>query len=414
LPVLNVLRTLSRTLPIALDAIWAYRLRSVFTACAVALGIAALTVIVTAVDGAQRMALEIVDMFGPEAAFVLGGDIRSRAVGKRTYTLTLEDAKHIRESLPGVYMVVPLRARRNVPIRAGAKNMVVPVVAGTTADYARVWNWPLSEGRDISPKDVELSAKVGLIGDSVAKELFGNESPIGRTVFVKDFTVQIIGRLAYRGVTGGGGAVDERIIIPLSTLTKRFNMNRKYFRALRVKFHNPEYMDTHTQNLRSLLRRLHGLEQGQDDDFTILTADEILNFISMLKGSLVLFLGITAGVGMLVGGFVLANLFHISVSERTTEIGIRKAMGAKSWAITAQFLTEAALLTLIGAGLGMVLGLGLGQTLSRLGILEIQFSWKVFLLSLASALALAFVFGIKPARRAAAMDPVEALRTGGS
>ncbi|MDY7002321.1 MAG: ABC transporter permease, partial [Thermodesulfobacteriota bacterium] len=298
MPVLNVLRILSRTLPIALGAIWAYRLRSAFTACAVGLGIAALTVIVTAVDGAQRKAHEIVDMFGPEAAFVLGGDIRSRAVGKRTYTLTWEDARHIRESLPGAYLVVPLRAKRNVPIRAGAKNMVVPVVVGTTADYTRVWNWPLSEGRDISAKDVELSAKVGLIGDSVARELFGDRSPIGRTVFVKDFTVQIIGRLMYRGFSGGGGAVDERIIIPLTTLTKRFNMDRKYFRALRVKFHHPEYMDTHTENLRSLLRRLHGLKQGQDDDFTILTADEILKFISMLKGGLVLFLGITAAVGM--------------------------------------------------------------------------------------------------------------------
>ena len=407
------MRTLFRTLPIALGAIWAYRLRSVFTACAVGLGIAALTVIVTAVDGAQRKALEIVDMFGPEAAFVLGGDIRSRAVGKRTYTLTWEDAKHIRESLPGAYQVVPMRARHNVPIRAGAKNMVIPVVVGTTEDYTRVWNWPLSEGRDISAKDVELSARVGLIGDSAAKELFGDQSPIGRTVFVKDFTVQIIGRLAYRGVSGGGGDVDQRIIIPLSTLTKRFNMDRKYFRALRVKFHNPEYMDAHTKNLRSMLRNLHGLKEGQDDDFTILTADEILKFISMLKGGLVLFLGITAAVGMLVGGFVLANLFHIGVSERTREIGIRKALGAKGWAITAQFLTEAALLTLIGAGLGMGLGLGLGQTLSRLGILEIQFSWKVFFLSLASALALAFIFGIKPARRAAALDPVEALKTGG-
>jgi len=207
-----------------------------------------------------------------------------------------------------------------------------------------------------------------------------------------------------------GPPVDDRIILPLSTLTQRFNLDRKYVRALRVKFSDPEQLDFHVENLRSLLRRLHDLPEGEKDDFTILTADQILKFLSMFKGGLLVFLGVTAAVAMVVGGFVLANLFYLSVSERRVEIGLRKALGAKSRAILLQFLAEAVGLTLLGALLGMVLGMGMGKLLERLEILQILFSWKVFLYSVAAAVAIGVLFGLKPARQAAALPPVEALK----
>jgi putative ABC transport system permease protein len=408
----KALRTYARLIGFAATTLTAYKLRSLFVALAVALGVASLTVIVTSVDGAQRKAREIVEMFGPDAAFILGGDIRSRAVGKRRLTLSWEDARVLRRSLPGAYLVVPMRGKSNVTVKAGGENMVAPVVVGATASYAEVWNWPLAEGRDISREDVERGAKVGLIGTDAARELFGEASPVGRVVFLNDIPVEIIGRLSYRGFGGGGRSLDERIIMPLTTMTKRFNMNRKYFRALRVKFRDPENMSAHVENMRSLLRRLHDLEPGEEDDFTILTADEILKFIGMLKGSLVLFLGVTAAVAMLVGGFVLANLLHLSVSERTPEIGVRRALGAKRIHVTLQFLAEACLLTLIGAAVGLGIGWGLGRILSALEILQIQYSLKVFVISALSALAIAVVFGLRPARRAASLDPVQALRGG--
>ncbi len=409
-PTCRACRQLYRALGFAAEAVWAYKLRSAFVVSAIALGIAALTIIVTAIDGAERRTMEIMEMFGPDAAFILGGDIRSRAVGKRTLTLSWTDVRRLRESLPGAYLVVPMRGKGNITAKSGNKNMQVPVVVGATEGYSEVWNWPLAAGRDFSKEDVTRGAKVGLIGEAVSQELFGDESPIGKVVFLDDLPVQIIGRLSYRGFTGGRGNIDERMVLPLTTLTQRFNMDRKYFRAIRVKFHDPEHMSAHVENLRSFLRHLHGLRADEPDDFTILTADEILKFISILKGGLVAFLGVTAAVAMLVGGFVLANLFYISVSERITEIGLRKALGASSWVLTAQFLMEALLLTCAGALIGMALGMGLGQTLSRLGILEIQFSAKVFVLALLSASAIGVVFGIRPARRAALMDPVAALR----
>ena len=405
-------RLFMRLLRMALEALWAYKLRSAFVVCGVALGIASLTIIVAAVDGAERKALEIVKFFGPDAAFVLGGDIESRAVGQRTLTLSYADARAIRESLPGAYLVVPMRAKGGVTVRFADKQENLPIAVGATAGYAEVWNWPLAEGRDLSQEDVERGAKVALIGDTPARELFGNSSPVGRTILLDRLPLQVVGRLSYRGLSGGGGSVDDRIILPITTLTQRFNLDRQYFRALRVKFHDSENMAFHVANLRSLLRHLHGLKSSEKDDFSILTADEILQFLSMFKGGLLVFLGVTALVAVVVGGFVLANLFYLSVSERRTEIGLKKALGASRRAILLQVLIEAVLLTLLGALLGMVLGMAMGQLLERLEILEIVFSWKVFFLSLAAAVAIGVLFGLKPARQAAALDPIEALKGG--
>jgi putative ABC transport system permease protein len=207
-----------------------------------------------------------------------------------------------------------------------------------------------------------------------------------------------------------GGSIDDRLVLPITTLTQRFNMDRKYVRALRVKFRDPENMAFHVENLRSLLRHQHRLEEGTDDDFTVLTADEVLKFIAMFKGGLVAFLGVTAVVAIVVGGFVLANLFYLAVSERRSEIGLKKALGAPDRAILLQFLAEAVALTLLGALLGMALGMGIGQFLDRLGILQILFSWKIFFLSLLASGAIGILFGLKPARQAASLPPVEALK----
>ncbi len=396
----------------ALVSLWAFRLRSCFVIAATGLGIASLTIIVAAVDGAQRKAVEITDSFGPDAAFILGGDIFNRAVGQRTNTLTWEDVRRLRQSLPGAYLVVPMRAMSNVVLRHGNKNFTAETMVGSTEDYATAWNWPLAEGRDISKDDVELAAKVALIGAEPARALFGTESPLGRTILVNDTPFTVVGTLSERGFsTGQGRSIDNRLIAPISTMQQRFNLDRKYFRALRVKFHDAGNMAANVENLRSFLRKLHGLSSTDKDDFTILTADEILKFLSMLKGSLVAFLGVTAAVAILVGGFVLANLFYLSVSERAQEIGIRRAFGAPAWAISAQFLCEAVALTLIGAALGQLLGLGLGQLLARLDILEIQLSPKIFVLSVGSAVAIGLIFGLRPARQAARLDPIQALRS---
>jgi putative ABC transport system permease protein len=317
----------------------------------------------------------------------------------------------LRQSLPGAYLVVPMRSQHNLPVRFEQKKIQVSAVVGATEGYAQAWNWPLAEGRDFTAEDVERGAKVCLIGDAPARQLFGERSPLGQTIYIDKLPAQVIGLLAYRGTpTGGGTPVDERIILPITTLTQRFNLDRKHLRALRVKLTSTDNMDFQVENLRSLLRHQHRLREDQPDDFSILTANEILRFLSMFKGGLLVFLGITAAVAILVGGFVLANLFYLSVDERKAEIGLKKALGARSSAILAQVLAEAVALTLVGALLGMALGMGMAKLLEQLDILEIMFSWKVFTWSTIAAVSIGILFGLRPARRAAAMVPIEVLK----
>lgn len=404
-------RLATRIASMGLGAVWAFKLRSLFVVLGVAFGIASLTLIVTAVDGANRKANEIVEFFGPDAALIFGGNFMKRAVGMRTLTLSKDDAQKVQDSLPGAYQVIPMRAKRGQTVKFGNKNYQDVFIIGATKDYAKAWNWPLAEGRDITEEDERTGAKIALLGDKPASELFGDESPVGKVVYISNIPFQVVGRLSYRGITTGGGSdIDNRIIIPLSTLMQRYNLDRKYFRALRVKFHEPDYMDAHVENLRSLLRHQHKLEPGEDDDFTILTADEVLKFLAMFKGGLTIFLGVTATIAMLVGGFVLANLFSISVSERAEEIGLKKALGAHKSAIMVQFLVEACALTMLGGVLGLFLGLAMGQFLSRLDILVIQFSWKAFGMALAGSQVIGLIFGLRPAKQAADLDPIQALR----
>ncbi len=404
------LRLLWRIRGVSLGALWAYKLRSIFVIAAVSLGIASLTVIIAAQDGANRRADEITESFGPDALLILGGDITNRAVGQRFYTLTWTDADRIRQSLPGAYLVVPMQALREHTLRSGNRNWAVGSTIGSTDNYGASWNWPLTEGRDITPQEVERGARVILLGDAPTRELFGSDSPVGRTVYLQKIPFTVVGRLSARGVAGGGGNMDDRVVIPITTMQQRFGTYRKYFRALRIKFHDAEHMDENMGNLESLLRHLHNIREGEANDFTILSAAEVQKFLSMIKGGLTIFLGITAAAAILVGGFVLANLFYLSVSERTREIGLRRAMGAKGSAILIQFLIESVALTLIGAIVGMFLGLAMGQLLTRLGLIDIRLSWRIFGYALASATAVGLIFGLRPARHAAGLDPIRALR----
>lgn len=405
-------RLLWRALRMAFFALGAYRLRSLFVVAAVSLGIASLTVIVAAVDGASKKAEEITDMFGPDAVLVFGGSTIHRAVGDRNLTLSWDDALALRSSLPGAYLVVPMRAKSAVRLKNGDANYDVPIVVGATENYAEAWNWPLVEGRDFTAEDVRRGARVCLLGDKPARELFGDVSPVGRSFLMAGVPMTVVGRLAYRGMSGGGGSVDDRLIVPITTLTQRFNLDRRYFRALRVKFTDAENIDRHVADLTSLLRDLHGLKGEDPDDFTVLTASEVRRFLSMIKGGLVLFLGITAAAAMAVGGFVLANLFYLSVTERRVEIGLKKALGAPSRAVLVQFLCEAVALTLLGAIVGLLLGMAMGQALERLGFIEMVLSAKVFGIAVVASSVVGVVFGLRPARAAAALDPIAALRGG--
>ena len=395
-----------------MEALWAYKLRSVFVALAVALGIASLTIIIGAVEGANRKAEELIQGFGPDALMLIGGDIFNRPVGQRFLTLTWDDAQAIMNSVPGVYMAQPVGQRRDVLIKYGSNNYEVPVVAGTTENYTASWNWPLAEGRDFSKEDVTRKRRVCLMGDIPSRELFGEDSPVGKTILINNVQFTVVGRLAFRGVSAGAESVDDRIVMPMTTMVQRFNMNRTYFFAMRIKIENLDALDTAVKNITGLMRHQHKLKDDAANDFSLISSKDIMEFLAVFKGGLVFFLGTTAIIAMIIGGFVLANLFYLSVSERRTEIGLKKALGAKNSAILLQFLLEALALTLSGGLLGLAMGLLAGYILGGFGLLDIRMSWTVFGGALAASAALGVIFGIRPALAAARQDPIAALKGG--
>jgi putative ABC transport system permease protein len=284
-------------------------------------------------------------------------------------------------------------------------------VIGSTEGYAAAWNWPIAAGNDFREDDIRLARNVCLLANEPRKFLFQDEYPIGRYILVKDIPCRVIGILAERGFTGGGGNADDRIIMPISTVNRKLLNERRYVRAIRMKFEDVHRMDAHTEAVREVLRREHRIAEGDEDDFRILSAQEVLKFLKMLTGSLVVFLGITAGVGMIVGGVVLANLFYLGIQERKQEIGIKRALGASQRAIYWQFLLEALITTGLGGVAGVVLGISVSKVLTRLDLFVTVISWKLFVIALCSALMVGLIFGVKPAREASQLDPILAIRS---
>ena len=390
-------------------AIRAFKLRTIFCLISVALGIASITVIVAATEGAYQKAFEIVGRFGPDALLVFGGGEEARATGQRQKTITLDDIDAVKQAFYSAYLVVPMTIMRDVQVSQKDKKYQTLIV-GSTSDYSRVWTWPVIQGADFTDEDVRGLRNVGLIGQFLAAELFGDEDPVGKTILVRRIPVQIVGVLSERGTTPAGERLDDRVIMPITTLMRKLQNETKYVSAMRIRFLDQQNLSTYVDELRSFLRKRHKLSQEEPDDFTIISPREIIKFLVALTGSLVAFLGVTGLIALIVAGFVLANLFLLSVRERTKEIGIRRATGAKKRDILIQFLGESVLITTLGGIFGFVLALISSRLLMSIAQFPIHFSYKAFVIGMVLSWAVGIGFGLQPANRAANLKPIEAIK----
>lgn len=393
----------------SIRAVRAFKLRTFFCLISVALGIASITVIVAATEGAYKKALEIVARFGPDSLMVSSGGEEARAIGLRQKTLTLDDVEAVKQAFSSAYLVVPTTSIGNTNVSYKDKKYQTQVI-GSTSDYSRVFTWPVIQGSDFTEDDVRGLRNVGLIGQYLLKELFGSEDPVGKYILVKGIPVQIVGVLSERGASPSGHNLDDRIILPLTTVMRKLQNETKYVSAFRIRFADQENLYTHAEELRSFLRQRHKIPDDESDDFRIISPKEIVKFLVALTGSLVIFLGVTGLISLIVAGFVLANLFLLSVKERTTEIGIRRAAGAKKRDILMQFLSESVIITTIGGLCGFILGLLSSKLLMLIAQFPIHFSWKAFAIGLLLSWAVGIGFGLQPANRAANLKPIEAIR----
>jgi putative ABC transport system permease protein len=392
------------------EAVKAFKLRTFFCLVSVALGIAAITIIVAATEGAYKKAFDIVASFGPDSVMVMSGSDEARAIGQREKTITLDDVEATRQAFPTAYIVIPTTWAGSVNVSYKGNRYQTQIV-GSSSDYSQAWTWPVVEGSDFTDEDIRRYANVGIMGQEVARELFGDQSPVGKFVQVRNLPVQIVGVLSERGTSPGGSSLDNRIVMPYTTVMKKLQNESRYVVGMRLRFTDLENVDGRVEELKRLLRYRHRIPDGQPEDFRIFTPKDIVKFLVALTGSLVVFIGIVGVISLIVAGFVLANLFLLSVKERVKEIGVRRAVGARKKDILMQFLTEAVMITTAGGVVGFVLGVISAQLLTYVAEFPVYFSWKAFAIGLVLSWVVGVGFGLHPARQAANLEPIEAIRT---
>jgi putative ABC transport system permease protein len=402
----------NRLLKIAYTGLGRNKLRTFLMMIGVVIGITALTLIISAGIGAQNRVMERVKKFGLESIMVFagGGSVMGQpSGGQATATLKLEDAEVIRQEISAVAEVAPFNRKGSTEIKYLDKSTTATVF-GVTPTWASVWDWDAESGDFIAEEDMATFNRVCLLGPTVKKELFGEENPIGQQIRIGNIQFEVKGIMQPKGTSPGGGDMDNRVNIPLSTFMRRV-ANVDYLAGIKIKLTSASAMDRTAENIRAILRERHSIAAGMPDDFAITTPTEVTKFAEKVAGTFNIFLALIAGISLIAGGVVVANIMLISVNERIKEIGLRKAVGARSKDIRLQFLFEATAVTLVGGISGIILG-GIGaKILQMITGMPISVSWEGVVIGVVSSSLVGIVAGLQPASRASRLQPVESLRS---
>lgn len=402
---------LSRIAAEGAESLASNKVRTFFMMAGTIIGIAALVVIMAVGKGTEAKVMKRVELFGPRAMMLIAGGGKNLPPPDMTVTtLRLEDAQAIREQIDGLQTVTPQAWRFDMDLKHGT-NQIQAVVWGVEPDWHAAWNWPAVEGDNITSDDVATMARVCVIGTSVKRDLFGGTDPVGQTLYVNKVALTVKGVLEHKGTGGGGGGADfdNRIVVPITTAMRRI-MNVDYIGAVRIVSRDAALLPQQTDAIRKLIHDRHHITPPQEDDFRIITPTIIGELARGTSRTLTLLLGSLAALSLLVGGVVLMNILLISVAERTKEIGLRRAVGATRRDVFFQFLTESLAVTFLGMFLGTLLGWGIAVVLSKVSPMPVVVSWEPFALAAVFALLVGTFFGVQPARRAARLSPVDALR----
>jgi len=401
----------------AVRALRANLLRSALTILGIVIGVAAVIAMVAVGGGAQSRVADQIRSLGADLLLVQPGSESDGAVrlgaGSRD-SLTEDDAAAIAAEVPGVLVAAPTVAG-NAHLVHGNLNWS-SLVGGVTPDYLVARDWKVETGRAFTSEEVETAAKVVLLGTTVAKELFADEPPLGELVRIANVPFTVIGVLGEKGQAAESGRdQDDVALLPLTAaklrvLGARSQVSRRAIDFIMVKASSTDAMASVQEQIGQLLRQRHRLAPGADDDFQVREPAAAMEAQAAAARSLTLFLAAVASVSLVVGGISIMNIMLVSVIERTREIGLRQAVGARRWDVRSQFLIEAVTLCLLGGVAGIALGIGAAVAIAEL------VGWPIFVSPLAVLVAFAFAgavgvfFGFFPAHKASRLDPIEALR----
>ncbi|OGL17015.1 MAG: multidrug ABC transporter substrate-binding protein [Candidatus Rokubacteria bacterium RIFCSPLOWO2_12_FULL_71_22] len=400
---------------IALRSLRVNKLRTALTMLGIVIGVGAVIAMVAVGAGAQARVAEQIQSLGSNLIIVLSGSTTSGGIrlGHGTQlTITEDDATAIAREVPAVQAAAP-SMRGSAQVVFGNLNWST-VIQGVTPEYAAAREWPVITGRGVSPEDLDGAVKVAVLGQTTAENLFGDAPPEGQIIRIKKVPFTVVGVLARKGQSSWGQDQDDIILIPLSTAKKKVlgasQANPRAVGAISIKIRVGEDMAEAESQIRALLRQRHRLQPYQDDDFWLRNLSEILQTQEESSRVMTYLLAAIASVSLLVGGIGIMNIMLVSVTERTREIGLRMAVGARRRDILAQFLVEAVTLSLIGGTIGIALGLGGSEAISRLAAWRTLIPLDAVALAFGFAAAIGIFFGFYPARKAASLDPIEALR----
>ena len=398
------------TINVAFRALRRNKLRSALTALGIIIGVAAVIAMVGIGNGAKAQVEAQIASLGQNIILVFSGSTTSSGI--RTGwggagTLKIEDAEAIRREVSGV-TAVSEEVVSTTQVAAGNQNWFTRIY-GESADYLDIRQWPLADGAPFTPQDVRSANKVCVIGRTTATQIYGNDDPIGQVLRVKNVPFTITGVLTPKGLSAQGVDQDDIVIMPYTSAMKRV-AGGTTLRNINVQVGDANEMNAAQKQIIDLLRQRHNIRPGRDDDFTVRSQQEIADAATATTNVMTGLLGAIAGVSLVVGGIGIMNIMLVSVTERTREIGTRMAVGAHGRDILTQFLIEAISLSSVGGILGIIIGIAAAKTIAITRHWPALISPGSIVIAFLVSAAVGIFFGFYPARKAAALDPIEALR----
>lgn len=401
------------TLKIALRSLKVNKMRSILTSLGIIIGVSAVIIMLSVGEGAKGKISKDISSIGSNLLIVTSGASKSGGLrmGSGTKpTLTTKDSDAILKECPSVV--------DDAPIVSGTKQVIFSNqnwstnISGVTPNYLSINLWEIEDGRGILQEDIENFTKVAMLGSTVVTNLFGDLNPIGKTIRIAGIPFKVVGILKSKGQSGMGQDRDDTILIPLTTAQKQLFGTEfpNVVRLIFVQGKDEDSLDSAQDEISALLRERHNLAQNEEDDFTIRNFTQILETVKQATNTMTILLGAIASVSLLVGGIGIMNIMLVSVTERTKEIGIRMAIGAKAKDIRMQFLIEALILSLAGGLIGVIIGIT-GAKIAQLSFgLNIVISSASILMSFGFSGLVGIAFGYYPAYKASLLNPIDALR----